>query len=408
MPYNIFLSHSEIDTPIAKAVAKIINDVFAGDIFIYLALENVVGGAAWKNELKENLDRCDAIITIFTQESLFKPWIYVEWSPFWLKNKIYYTLITNDISNADLIQPMIDRQVINLNKTEDVRLFFKALSKDSKTENSSFWRHVDDFVIAVENGLNEKLDTKYGIFRRIEKELPEGDFEKRKISEFFYKKNDYINFLRVVQRIRDDWTKVDIILNLFKDSKISHTDELTLSLEIAKTINRGSYIGDVVKEIISLGDLETKVVFDLVDMVSKRNQDELRYIAEYLVEHDHENSDLFKHVIESTRSNVHLRNVAKHAIGLSKHEGELLNYLIGLFNNSAELKNVALELIDTNHYHSSCMDKVVDKIISRGNFTNYLKSVLTHLAVKDRGYAIQYFKRKSEEFIILKDSEIQF
>lgn len=408
MSYNIFLSHSEIDTPIAKAIAKIINDAFAGDIFIYLALENVVGGAAWKNELKENLERCDAIITIFTQDSLFKPWIYVEWSPFWLKNKIYYTLISNDISNADLIQPMIDRQVVKINKTDDVRLFFKGLSKDSNTKNSSFWRHVDDFIIEVENGLNEKLDTKYGIYRRIEKELPEGDFDKRSIAEFFYKKNDYNNFSRIAQRIRDDWMKVDIILNLFKDSKISHADELTLSLEIAKTINRGSYIGDVVKEIIRLGDLDTKVVFDLVDMVAKRNQDELRYIAEYLIEYDHEGTDLFEHVIESIRSNAHFRNIAKYAIGLNKHEGDLLTFLVEKFNNSAELKNVAMELIDTNYYHSSCMDKVINKIILRGNFTNYIKTVLIHLATKDRDYAIKYFEQKQDEFITLKESEIKF
>ncbi|MHB0965484.1 MAG: toll/interleukin-1 receptor domain-containing protein [Bellilinea sp.] len=82
MPYRIFVSHTANDKLIAEEVTQIINNAFEGDIELYLAFQEIGGGDEWKKAIKDNLNKCDAIICLVTSEYVHKPWLFIEWSAF--------------------------------------------------------------------------------------------------------------------------------------------------------------------------------------------------------------------------------------------------------------------------------------------------------------------------------------
>ena len=87
MPYRIFVSHTANDKLIAEEITRIINNAFEGDIELYLAFQEIGGGDEWKKSIKDNLNKCDAIICLVTPEYAHKHWLFIEWSAFWIADK---------------------------------------------------------------------------------------------------------------------------------------------------------------------------------------------------------------------------------------------------------------------------------------------------------------------------------
>jgi hypothetical protein len=397
MAYRIFLSHSNVDAPIAKVVAKVLNDAFRGDIIVYLAIDNVIGGTAWKEELIRRLNSCDAIITILSKDSISKPWIYVEWSPFWISNKQFYILATEDIDANDLIKPMSDRQVVSLNNRESVQNFFRALSDDSGTTNSSYYEALDDFVIKVENSIDEKLDNRFGIYRRHEKRLPAKDSDKAKIAQFFYDRNEMDNFVRVTKAINSDEIVLDFVYSMFRDAKMEHVKELKLSLELAKNMNRASHISSIVLELIQLGNIDSDEIFTIVDLIANRSQDEMIVIARKLVETNQAEARLYRYIInKKISSNAYLRSLAVFMMKNDYEKSDAYRSLVKQIKNNAELKNLSLEIIEHDKYKEECFILSIDSNISRGG--GHLDVIFQCLKEVDPDYAIKLLGIKREEF----------
>ena len=77
MSYRIFVSHTGNDKVIAEEVTRIINNAFEGDIEFYLASQEIGGGDEWKEAIKDNINKCDAIICLVTPEYVHKPWLFI-------------------------------------------------------------------------------------------------------------------------------------------------------------------------------------------------------------------------------------------------------------------------------------------------------------------------------------------
>src|SRR5688572_7888544 len=127
MPYKMFLSHTGLDTKIAEAVKKNIEDAFLGYISVFLATQDLLPGMQWKEALKQHLKTDDAIISIITSRSMTKPWIYVEWSAFWLNDKPIFIFITDDVKIDKLLNPIVDVQSVRLSQADDIRKLFRVL-----------------------------------------------------------------------------------------------------------------------------------------------------------------------------------------------------------------------------------------------------------------------------------------
>ncbi|MEZ4918657.1 MAG: toll/interleukin-1 receptor domain-containing protein [Saprospiraceae bacterium] len=395
--FRIFLSHAHQDLEIAQAIEQILNNAFAGELRVFLAQDNIVGGNEWKTELKKNIKESDAIISLVTEDSVSAPWIYVEWSPFWINDKQFYVLITPEVNPKELLHPMTDRQIINLGVRDSVHKFFQALINDSKAKKTSIYDRLDDFIIEVEKALDKKEDAQFGIYRRLDKKLPAKDSEKATIAQFFYDRDEMDHFIRVTKAINNDELVVDFIYAMFRDSKMEHKQELHLALELSKNMNRASSICNIVLELINLDEIDAAELFEMVDMIADRSQDSLSLIAIRLMKTNKIESQLFDYLVnDKISSKASIRNLAIQALRIGPDgvtDAQFMN-IVDSCTNSAELKNIALEFIRSDAYKMHWFDFVIEFMISRGGM--HLDTVNNYLSTYDSDFASEYFTKKRE------------
>jgi hypothetical protein len=61
------------DKKLAEKLRWFILKKIKGDISVYLSSKNMQGGQAWKQEIIDNLDKSQAIISLVTPNSILKP-----------------------------------------------------------------------------------------------------------------------------------------------------------------------------------------------------------------------------------------------------------------------------------------------------------------------------------------------
>jgi hypothetical protein len=381
MTYKIFISHTGNDTPIAEAVRDSINEAFRGNIELFLAVSDILSATEWKAELKAQLDKNDAIVSIITPDSINKPWIYVEWSPFWLRDKVAYTLHIGDIALDALIHPMQDRQTTDITNKEKVLGFFESLAKHSNTKPIPY-KFVDEFIAAIKQAQEEKLNNTYSIYRLTLSDLPESDDEKIRIAKFFYRGNEVGIFVRIAREIRSDLVKVDLICDILKDSKLSHEQELDVTRNIAGSINAADRLGEVAVQLIRFGNLDSSVLREMLEDLATRNKAELRKIAIYLIDIDQEETELFAFVCDQMgNSNAEFRKILEGLVTRNKFQSDYFLSLVEMFTNCAEMKNLALFILKENYQRTSQFQKIV-KLISEKS-QSHLKTVMEKLKLQD-------------------------
>jgi hypothetical protein len=380
--YNIFISHAEIDTPIAEAVRDSLIEAFKGNIKPFLASSDIPTASEWKAELRKYLDSSDSIISILTLDSINNPWIYLEWSPFWIRDKTYYVLHTGDISLDALIHPMQDRQATNILNKERVNSLFKVLATNSSTKPIPY-EFVDQFIATIKDAQEKKLDSAYNIYRLRLSDLPENDSEKIKVANFFYRKDEIDVFVRVAREIRDDLKKVDLICDILRDSKLSHDKELEVICSVAESINSADRLGNVAILLIEFGNLDSQALREILEDLAKRNKAELRKIATYLIDNDQEETELFIFVCNRVKGNsAEFRKVIEHLLRANKFRTEYFSNLIDMFTNAAEIKNLAIFMIEEVHHQGTDQFEQVVKILS-GKNKSHFKTVMEKLKIKN-------------------------
>lgn len=381
MSYRIFVSHTEIDTPIAEAVTKVLNDAFQGQIILYLAQSQIVGGGEWKKELQKNLQNSNAIVSIVTPESIKKPWLYIEWGPFWLAGKTFFTLLTNEIKATDLIQPMGDRQAIDMTAHEQVSLFFKGLSQESKLSIPIPFAHIPVFINKIKEAQLKKKDSIYRIFRDNLGTLPGSDDEKRKIAKYFYQIKELDTFKNIVNTIVDDSVKHDIIQYCLFDSGLVHDSKLRLTFELTKSLNGADRIANTAISLIKLGNLDSVELREMLEDLCNRNQAELRKVAIHLASEGHEDSQLFQFICDISTNLAELRKVAIYFVKNNRFDSLAYEKLMEKIDTVPQLRQIANEFLRNEYQNSPQFIKIMETISDRAGKTeleNMMSQIKNH------------------------------
>lgn len=338
MTYSVFVSHASSDRCLATAVTNIIKQAFAGQVEPYLAHARIRGGAKWKEELRTHLNQCDAIITLVTPDSIDRPWVHVEWSPFWLHDKQFYVLAAPGVDTTRLVEPMRDSQIVALQDEERVGGFLDNLRDgaglpESDPPPSS---HAAAFVAAAAEGIRADHAAKYEQFAAASTGLPDDDKVRRRILEYFYARPDLDGFRALFRRVDDDAFKAEMAL------WVARQNDLATAASLCEDITGGDF---------------------------------RRRVAQGLVRGGHEDSRELRRVLDGITNNAELRNFAVDLVEQGRAGTEVLRYVVGRMDNMAELRRVGMCLVQKHEQDRPVFDELCDKI-TRNNPT-HLRDVAT-------------------------------
>ena len=347
MTYKIFVSHTGVDKNIANEVARVINNAFGGDVDLFVAFQEIRGGDEWKEVLKSNLHDCNAILCIVTKEYVHKPWLFIEWSAFWLADKKYYVLLTEDVAVDDLVHPMQDRQVTQINNDPSVRMFFRALASDSG-HLAVPYKYVQEFVSATKDAImlrdKEKAEKSFAKYQSNLGELPNSDTQKADIADYLYQSKNYANYQKVADAIRDDSVKLHLALQLVELRDFENLSEL------ASKIISADNLTVISMALIDLNYYDEKILKQIIENISVKNQAELRKIAIHIASRNEDSGNLFTFTVAQLNNMAELRKVVSYFLENGKSDSPTVTKLIKNIagRNLAELRKIATLMIDNS------------------------------------------------------------
>lgn len=352
MSYKLFISHTDSDRKIAEEVGRILNNAFEGAIVPYFAFREIKSGDKWKDEIRKSLEECDAIVSIITKNSANKPWIFIEWSAYWVANKKYYILTSDEIKLSDLIQPMQDTQVTIVTDIDSVKGLFSRLSEDVGKRYIPFDK-AEDFVFSIQSALIEQRRTitekSYLKYKDNLDLLPQKDSELKKIAIFFYERGNIDIFKKVVQQIKLDSTRRSLAFKFIKEGDYDNT------FYIAEQIRSASIQAAVVIEFIERELEDLGYVKHLLEDISAKNASYLRQVCIYLAQNAKEDTALFKNTIALFANMSELRKVAIYLVENNRFDNEMFVEIVERLteNNRVELRKVGSALVQQGKQDST-------------------------------------------------------
>ncbi|HST58530.1 MAG TPA: toll/interleukin-1 receptor domain-containing protein [Longimicrobium sp.] len=346
MTYRIFVSHTETDAKLAEAVTRQVEEAFAGQISLYLATEHILGGTMWKEALRKNIAASDAIISIITPEAIDKPWLYIEWSHFWLHDKSFFVLLSGDVKEEHLVPPMQDSQAVYLYDEFSIRKFLIALSSKvgEPAAEAAVADHASRFAAAVSAGRLADLERSISRYAYAAV-LPYDDQEKLKILEYFFIHGDHDTFRKVFRRIDGDAFRADIVI------WVSMRNDLEFAELLCEDIQSADHLCRVASALIAAGHGDARELRRVLDMIQSKNNAELRKLALEVLERGLGESDVFR-------------------------------YIVGIISNMAELRKVGMRLVERGEYGTPMFAGVVKKV--RLNNRTLLRDIALEFVRQDK------------------------
>jgi hypothetical protein len=347
MAYRIFLSHCGEDAEVARAIKTAVVNAFDGYVDVYMATDELAGGQRWKQALLEELERSNALMSVMTKDSYERPWLMLEWSAFWLRDKTYYVLVADGLPEDKLFRPMLERQVTRLSDEAQVRRLFAFLNAESSHGAVPF-HYVPPLIESVRAAIQEKeraqYESSYAVYRESDRPLPVSDREKEPIAEFFMDTGERDHFARVCAALRDDEVKTRLAHKLVKQRNMD------LIPVIAEMIDDTGRLQEIIRQMIDAQMTDEMAFRRLVDTLAGKNQAEYRKVLLHLTNRGEEETALFHRLVANLTNMAEARKVGEHLIqnrrGFRRSLPELI-HLIGR-SNRAELRKLVIELMFNN------------------------------------------------------------
>lgn len=330
MPYSVFVSHTEMDAELAAAVYAQIQSAFNRQIPVQFAREHIESGAQWKSWIRDNLESSNAVVSLFTPESAGKPWLYVEWAPFWVRDREFYILLSGGVKREDLIEAMWDSQMVDLHDPASVHKFLRTLGRkvESPPDEAALGGLAAAFTAAVEQGRQADLARSIERFAPASVPLPEDDREKRRILEYFHRRGATDVFRQKFRTIGNDAFKASMTLWLLKQN------DPDLAALVCEDIRGGDHVRDVAMAMVHAGL---------------------------------DRSPQLERVLGCIKA-AELRNFALNLVDAGMAGTDLLQDVVGRIANAAELRTVGLPLVRRSEFTLPVFGMIVERIKARGSF----------------------------------------
>jgi hypothetical protein len=334
MAYRLFLSHTGVDSPLADALATNINNAFQGKIRVYVAKNDIPPGALWKPHILANLKESDGIISLLTRRSVGKPWLLIEWTAFWLHepDKDIFILLTDDVSQSDLVSPMLDRQHGVVTNADHMGKFFTVLSQRAGLSMIPF-AYIEPLMRDVNHALQTQWETECSRYKKDLDALPQDDQKKVAVAQFFLDHGDVGTFEKVLSVIRIDYLKVGFALSLIDRGEVQHLQM------VSKHIRSPQNIGEIVFALIARDYQDVRIFAPHLDQIGYKDESEFTAVCLELAKTGKENTELFSSVVSRITNMSELRKVAMGLVDLGKQNAQVVT---GILERLAERNRVEL------------------------------------------------------------------
>ena len=117
---KVFISYVHEDEAVANAVQQIlVADLkLQFQIFIVSDRRQVVAGADWLQQIKDNLKDSEVVILMMSRRSVHRPWVNFEAGSGWILGKTLIPVCYGNMRNGQLPKPYSDFQGVNLPEDE--------------------------------------------------------------------------------------------------------------------------------------------------------------------------------------------------------------------------------------------------------------------------------------------------
>jgi hypothetical protein len=118
---HVFVSHVHEEAPLGRVVKTLIEEVFSRDgvhAFLSSDMHDLPAGRKWLDEVGEQLEQCQVVVSIPSAGSLARPWVNIELGAGWIKRLRVIPLCHSGLLVNTLPRPFGDFNGVGLDQND--------------------------------------------------------------------------------------------------------------------------------------------------------------------------------------------------------------------------------------------------------------------------------------------------
>lgn len=161
---RVFISHSSKNKELVERFVEFLQlgmGVMKEDIFCTMFPEHLTTGKEFMDKIRTELQECETVISIITEEYLQSTFCLIEMGAAWVMSKNYFPLITVPYECLKGT-PLYGLQMRKLYKEDDISTIYDELYEcgvRGKHQTAQFTRRLPGFIKEVEKIMSENVES---------------------------------------------------------------------------------------------------------------------------------------------------------------------------------------------------------------------------------------------------------
>ena len=161
---RVFISHSSKNKELVERFVEFLQlgmGVIKEDIFCTMFPEHLTTGKEFMDKIRTELQECETVISIITEEYLQSAFCLIEMGAAWAMSKNYFPLITVPYECLKGT-PLYGLQMRKLYKEDDISTIYDELYEcgvRGKHQTAQFTRRLPGFIKEVEKIMSENVES---------------------------------------------------------------------------------------------------------------------------------------------------------------------------------------------------------------------------------------------------------